>query len=209
MTVLVAGLLGCTQNDFFQYSEDDVMVVESLPQDFPVPDHIWNKTLPQDALEKQKSIAYTSARVVLKEKNIGILKDPLTVLEFPRGGGEIDLSRVTTGNPGTFYVKIEVPELAKAKNKKVFFISQSRKRRIEGEILGSGCKRLLDITGDFLAAQDEMGIKVNTTQYRHLSLLGGHFIILGELEQNWMITQVTFFDPNQPKLQCPEFRSVE
>lgn len=208
LLLVLATAVGCTKKKFFEYAEEDVMLVESLPQDFPVPDEIWNQTLPAESA-KPKQIVYTTARVIFKEKNKDVLKNPLMVLEFPRGGGEVDLSHITTETPGTFYLNFEFPEFANVTNTKIFFVSQSRQRKVEGEILGSGCKKVLDVTKAILTAQGKEGIKVNTTRHRHSSVLGGHFIILGESEKNWMITQVTFFDTSRPELFCPEFRSVQ
>ncbi|MFN8791927.1 MAG: hypothetical protein ACK5Y2_10785 [Bdellovibrionales bacterium] len=205
--VSLACALGCTKKNHFEYTEADVRVVEDLPKDFVVPDQIWNVTFPTDG-NKPKQIIYTSARVIFREKNKSILREPLLVLEFPRGGGEVDLSHVVTGQPGTFFMKFEFPEFKDAAPAKVFFLSHSRQRKVEGEVLGSGCRKVLDVTKGLLSAQKDEGLKINTTRQRHSSILGGHFVVLGENEKNWLITQVTFYDSSRPDLFCPEFRSL-
>lgn len=209
LATLALMAVGCKKNNPLEYKEEEVMLVENLPQDFLVPNLIWEQTEPKVEGEKPKQIMYTMARVIFREKNKGILKEPKTVLEFPRGGGEIDLAQMVSGEPGTFYVGFEFPELKEALKTKVFFVSQSRQRRVDGEILGSGCDKVLDVTNSLLSSMQKEGLKVNTTRHRHSSILGGHFIILGETEKNWMITQVTFFDSSRPDLFCPEFRRVQ
>lgn len=206
---LILTSLSCSKKNLFEYTEDDIMVVENLPQDFIVPEKIWEQTEPTTLGEKPKQIIYTTARLIFREKNKGILKSPLMVLDFPRGGGEVDLFHVVSGEPGTFHLGFEFPELKEVLKTKVFFVSQNRQRRVDGEVLGSGCDKLLDLTDSILGSMSKEGLKLNTTRNRHSSILGGHFIIMGETEKNWMITQVTFFDSSRPDLLCPEFRRIQ
>ena len=64
----------------------------------------------------------------------------------PKGGGEIDLSQVTRDQQGTFRVIFDLGDFEKTDDMKVYFVSEARKRRLQGEIWGVGCSKYLDVT---------------------------------------------------------------
>jgi hypothetical protein len=158
---------------------------------------------------KEKTILYTSIKVFMKEKNSGVLKKPLMAYEFSRGGGDFDLASVMGQHSGTFYLGFEFPEFENVLQKKVFFISENRQRKVDGEILGSGCHKVLDISTQFFKQIADQGIKINTTRDRHDSIMGGHMIFLAETDKNWLMTQVTFYDSSRPDLFCKGFRTPQ
>jgi hypothetical protein len=201
--------ISCTKKPTFDMHESDVQLVDELPDDFVVPNVVWESMKPKIPDEKEKAIIYTSVKVFMKEKNKGVLKKPLLGFEFGRGGGDLDLSTVLGNTQGTFFVGFELPELENALQKKAFFVSQSRQRKVDGEILGSGCNLVLDLSTELYKQSKETGIKINTTRYRHDSIMGGHLILLGETEKNWLMTQVTFFDSTREDLFCKGFRSAD
>lgn len=202
-------LMSCTKHSGHEEPKLEVIdLTDQLPDDFSVPDVVWKSMKPKMPDDKEKPIIYTMAHISLKEKNKGVLRKPLLKYEFARGGGELDLSRVVGTASGTFYMQVDLPELENALAKKVFFISQSRKRKVEDEILGSGCQKIMDISTQFFKQVKEGGIKINTTRDRHDSIMGGHMIFLGETEKNWFLTQVTFFDSSRMDLFCKGFRSA-
>lgn len=208
--ILVAAffLAACEKNEKIEVQESDMALVDSLPEDFVVPSVVWKSMQPKTAEEKEKPIIYTSVKVFMQEKNKNVLKKPVIGLEFPRGGGEIDLAMMVGAQTGTFFLGFDLPEFANVLSKKVFFISQSRQRKVEGEILGSGCRKILDISTEFFKQTKESGFKINTTRNRHDSILGGHMIFVGETEKNWLLSQVTFFDSSRTDLFCKGFRTV-
>ncbi len=209
LSSLFLGLVfsACTKKGQFDVEEKDVALVDQLPDDFIVPQVVWNSIKPKFPDEKEKSIIYTSVKVFLKEKNKGVLKRPLMAFEFSRGGGELDLAALVGPNPGTFYLGFEFPDFENIHQKKAFFISQSRQRKVDGEVLGSGCNKVFDISSEFFKQIDEEGIKINTTRLRHDSILGGHLVVYAEGEKNWLLTQITFFDSERQDLFCKGFRT--
>ena len=198
----------CTKAKQFDVSEKDLAVIDQLPDDFIIPQVIWKNMKSKFPDEKEKPILYTSVKVFLKEKNKGVLKNPLIAYEFPRGGGELDLSTVIGSSPGTFFLGFEFPEFENAHQKKAFLISQSRQRKVDGEILGSGCNKVFDISSEFFKQIETDGIKINTTRDRHISILAGHLVFFAEGEKNWFLSQVTFFDSTRSDLFCKGFRTV-
>ncbi len=202
-------LAGCTQASQFEAATEQMEYVDQIPDDFVVPEMIWDSMKPKMPDEKMKPIIYSSVRVMFKEKNKNVLKKPLLAYEFSRGGGEIDLATVVGTKAGTFFLGVQLPEFENSLQRKAFFVSQSRQRKVEGEILGSGCQKLFDISSEFFKQVSTEGIKINTTRFRHVSVLGGHLILLAENDKNWLITQVTFFDSTRPDLFCSGFRTAE
>ena len=216
---------GCSKEKQFEVAESEIMLVDQLPEDFVVPEVVWESMKSEAGPEggggeekegekgggghaKEKPIIYTSVKVFMKEKNKGVLKKPLLAYEFARGGGEIDLASVVGAQNGTFFLGFEFPEFETVTQKKAFFISENRQRKVEGEILGSGCRKLLDISNEFFKQIAEEGIKINTTRNRHDSIMGGHMIFIGETEKSWLLTQVTFFDSSRTDLFCKGFRTA-
>lgn len=214
--------VSCTQNHEEEKVEPETILVDELPDDFVVPQVVWDsmKAEPSEkkegggegeaatAVKKEKPILYSSVNVFLKEKNKGVLKSPIMSYEFSRGGGELDLSKVVGPQSGTFYISFELPEYENALQKRAFFVSQSRQRKVDGEILGSGCHTVLDVSTQIYKLNKDAGMKINTTRNRHDSILGGHMIFLAETEKNWFLTQVTFFDSARVDLFCKGFRTA-
>lgn len=174
-----------------------VYKIEEAGKDIRVPSKIWVEIFGDDKI-KSDSISFTGMRVRFKEKNPGVLIEPEFVVELSRGGGEIDLARFVTNKQGTFSIYFDATEVKSAKHPHVFFVSKGRKRKIEGEVWGAGCRTFLNMTDFMLKKNDKAGIEVNTTRSRHLSVLMGHFIFAADKK----LTQVTFIDSSQPTLNC-------
>jgi hypothetical protein len=204
IVVSLTVMLACTPSQHAAH-EPEVLRVEDLPADFRVPGLVWDQTLPTDALLKPKPVLYGPVQVKLIEKNKDTLKDNDVIYEFPSGGGELDLAQVTTEKPGSFFLSFHMPLHDKLLNKKVYFISQSRQRRVDGEILGSGCRKLLDLSSTIGQLEFKEQLQINTTRHRHVSILAGHFIFLAETESSWIVSQLSFFDSKRKDLMCPEF----
>jgi hypothetical protein len=224
-------LSSCTKHAETEAVPEEPQLVDALPEDFIVPEVIWESMQPPKAheekaggghgessggheggaapAEKEKPILYTSVKILLKEKNKGVLKKPNLAFEFARGGGEMDLSKLMGSHQGTFFISFELPEFENVLQKKAFFISQSRQRKVDGEVIGSGCRKVLDVSTQLYKQSKEAGLKINTTRDRQDSVLGGHMIFLGETEKNWLLTQVTFFDSARTDLFCKGFRTVQ
>jgi hypothetical protein len=203
--------------------ENEIVQVDEVPLDFIVPQVVWDSMAPhaEEGGEgggegeggkgpevKAKPILYASVKIFMKEKNKGVLKKPQMGFEFSRGGGEVDLSQVMGSQPGTFFVNFEMPEFENVLSQKIFLVSQSRQRKVDGEILGSGCRKVLDLSSGLGKVIKGEGLKINSTRSRHDSILGGHLIFMAETEKNWLMSQVTFFDSTRMDLFCKGFRTA-
>ncbi len=162
--------------------------------DVRIPTKIWEKV---GSIEPKDAVTFSTITVKLVEKTSGVLIDPELEIKLPRGGGEIDLSQLVRGQ-GTFRVFFEFEETENKDKMQIYFVSKARKRKIDGEIWGAGCKKFMDLKNYLLKAGKEKGIEVNTTRNRHDSVLGGTFFFL----MGRQVTQVTFTDHQQPQLFC-------
>lgn len=203
-------ILSCKKNDLSSESELAAFEVEDLPQDFKIPSWIWEEIEAQVIPPaKPKIMNYGPISIKLTEKNKGVLIEKSALFKLPSGGGELDLSKLVTGQAGTFFLGFDIPIQDKVLSKKVFFISQSRQRKVENEIIGSGCNKVLDLSSSLKQLEFKDLLKLNTTRNRHISVLGGHFVFLLETESSWIVSQVTFYDSNRKDLFCPGFRNRE
>ncbi len=200
-------MVGCQKSTDTNQLPLDAYSVEDLPMDFKVPDFIWDITNKVIEPNKPKTIVYGPINLKLTEKNKNILKESSMLFVMQSGGGELNLSKVVTGQPGSFSLGFDVPIKDKVLQTKVFFISQNRQRKVDGEVLGSGCKKVLELTSQFGKLGYSQMLDLNTTRHRHVSVLGGHFLFLVETESNWTVSQVSFYDSERSDLFCPEFRS--
>jgi hypothetical protein len=147
-------------------------------------------------------ISFNKVKVILTEKNPNVLNEKSYTFEFPRGGGYIDLAKYVNNQNGSFFIQFQIPESEKSEQLKAFFVSKSKKRKIENEIWGSGCNSAFEITRFFKKSISQGTFKVNTTRDRHLSLIGGHFIISVNEGRQIKVTQVTFYDSRRLDLMC-------
>jgi hypothetical protein len=206
--MLLALMPACTKTYSFRTEEPQIVKIDDLPADFKMPAKIWElaEKNPEDkpgAEAPNLGIFYSAIKVYLTEKNDHILKRPSFLIDFPRGGGNIDLAQYLTGDPGSFFVGFELPEdFKEGKNFKVLFMSQGRKRKIENRVYGAGCSEYFDITKKFTEMMAGEGIKANTTRQRHVTLLAGHYIFSIIKEAQIFITQVSFTDSKNKNLLC-------
>jgi hypothetical protein len=176
------------------FAEVKTFQVSDAPE-IRIPSKIWDLV---QAQTKEESFSFASIKVVLKEKNDGVLLAPEISIELPRGGGQIDLSKYVRDTKGTFRVFFEIPELKALPSFQAFYVSNARKRRLDGELWGVGCQKFLTMTDYFISHLSDEGIEVNVTRGRHLTVLGGHFIF----SAGQQITQVTFTDTTQLQMFC-------
>ncbi|KHD89556.1 MAG: hypothetical protein OM95_02960 [Bdellovibrio sp. ArHS] len=213
-------LAGCTSDPAgYHVSEYHEVKFEDLPEDIKVPNQVWNLLefkateaahaegggehgAPAAASAIGKNLVFSEVTVFLVQKNDQIIRNEAVKILLPKGGGTVDLSRYVTGNQGSFYVGFDFPQFEGATAKKVIFVSKARKRRIGSQVFGGGCNQFFDITDRFLKEVAGEGIKVNTTQERYLSVLGGTFFFAAQKDNDVHLAQVTFMHPQYSPLFC-------
>lgn len=216
--LLLLILLGC--NKKVNYLSDHAYEFEppEFTQDIKIPTKLWDeiekiaKGENQDAITTSiddlastgLDVHFTSIEVLLNEKNKGVLKHPSYKIKMPIGGGEIDLSTLMADKNGSFYLGFSLPSEYTDLDYKVFFVSRGKKRKIDNEVIGSGCNVYFELTKEFNKKMKKEGILVNTTRYRHISLLAGNFIFVAQKEKKTLLTQVQFTDSTNKALLCED-----
>lgn len=192
-----------------------VIEVRDLPADFQVPPSLWDQLLSHSSAKEMKasvegqedevqgsSVLFRELTVRLTEKNPGVLREPVMEIRFPKGGGQLDLSKFTSGNPGTFFVHFDVGPGIENPTFEAFHLSKARKRKVDERIFGGGCKSFTKITKLIKADGHGPGLPFNTTRDLHISSLGGHFLFSWSDGDATTVTQVKFFDSTKPQYSC-------
>lgn len=142
----------------------------------------------------EKAIIFSAIEVLLEEKTRGVLKSPRIQISFPRGGGTLDLSQYVTDQVGTFFIRFLPTSAEKKVSEKTYFWSRAKKRRIDDEIYGTGCNKVLELGPEWTKMQSGEGFKVNTHRQRHASVLGGRFVFTVRTEKELFLSQVLVTD---------------
>jgi hypothetical protein len=152
--------------------------------------------------DSNATIIFSTIKLVLIEKNEGVLVHPAIEIDLPRGGGLIDLAKYMGEKTGTFFVKFDFRPIENAEPTTIHYSSQSRKRKLEGKIIGSGCGVFVDVKDYVLKSEKSGGIMLNTQRNRHLSVLGGTFIFSTKNDRENYLSQITFTDSRYPQYFC-------
>lgn len=146
---------------------------------------------------------YAPISVRLEEKSPGVLTEPALKIEFPRAGGEIDFAKFIKNDKGSFRLFFDTEGFdSDAEEFQVFYVSQSRKRKLEDGVYGSGCKSFFDIRKYIQKTNSKEGIVLNVTRDRHASAVGGTILFSYKKNRQLFVTQVTFTDSRRPDLFC-------
>jgi len=191
--------------------------VRDTPADFKLPGKLWDTLVLASpggkdgghgsgaGAKEEKTdvlIVWLPVEVSLNAKSEGILVHDSVQYNLPRGGGTLDLSKVTAGDRGTFYIKFNLVEFSNPSALKVYFISNAKKRRVDGEVFGAGCNVYFDITKAFQKENNSEGLKFNITNNRHISAMSGHFIFVQTEKDKVYLSQVEFNDSKNRDYLC-------
>lgn len=205
-----------------EFKPDRDVLVEDIPPETYLPVKLWNflegVESPDAVVKAASDDAHASAsgddrdgvgallmpvHVILTEKNPGVLVAPVIRVRFPRGGGTLDLSQWVTEKPGSFYMRFDLPEAGEDPTSS-WFVSRARARKFGDEIWGAGCKKFFRLPMDLSNVSDGPGLKANTTQDRHIAVLGGTYVFGLERGRQKFVTQVSLIDSRKPHLFCRE-----
>ncbi len=195
------------------------VVVEDPPREVKMPTALWDLIEGVHDVQQKKDPAvseeaelmgtraveahFSPLTVLLVEKNEGVLKDAKKIrIELPRGGGRIDLADYLSGESGSFFVSFEFSAPPDGQIVEAWYVSQARARRLDGEVWGAGCRHFFKVKDLVWRSWQSEGLKVNTTRFRHLSVLAGHFVFSTRSTPDILLSQVTFTDSRATHLLC-------
>jgi hypothetical protein len=219
VAILICGLgfSGCLKKSIFESREDfRIQVVNDIPQEVGIPIQLWDQiegktATPEKAGAGEPLVAQAGSsldiffgplRVLLVEKNEGVLREPKFQIDFPLGGGKLDLSEFTSGKVGTFFFGLEIPDSSELTNFRVFYVGGGKRRKIDGEIFGTGCKKFVNISDHFQREMSKEGIRLNTSRNRHVTVLAGNFVLTAQRGKQIVVTQLTVTDSKNQNLLC-------
>ncbi|MBL7542278.1 MAG: hypothetical protein JNL11_00610 [Bdellovibrionaceae bacterium] len=194
-----------------------VVEIRDIPTDFKIPTELWDKLMAGEGAavtggghggdkDKDKKddvlIVWVPMEVSFLAKRPNILIHEWVQYKFPRGGGSLDLAKVTSGDKGTFYLNFNMAEFTNRPAVKVYFLSNAKKRRVDGEIYGAGCNTYFDVTSAIQKAVSGEGIRFNITDNRHISTLSGHFIFVQIEKDKVYLSQIEFSDSKNRDYLC-------
>lgn len=204
--ILVVSILSCgKKHDEESGVEARMIQMQDQGADFKIPADIWSEITGidfEEALEKNVALVFVPAKVILREKNPGVLTNPRLEITTAKGGGDIDLAKYVTGRQGTFFVQFEFEGFEHPETFQSYFVSRSKKRKLDNDIVGSGCKYYFEMNSFMLGKNKTEGLKVNTTRQRHVSVLAGHFIFSYSEGKQIFVSRVSFKDSGNSTLLC-------
>lgn len=186
-----------------------VVSVNEVPHDFQIP-QAFIQTIESDLQVETKILTpvynYVPLKVLFSEKSDHVLISPKVQIEFPKGGGRIDLQQVVQG-AGSFYVSFpddqfkNLPEL-----EHLFYVSQAPKTVISKETFGVGCGQWIDLKSQFSELKKSDYLLLNSTAQRHLFVLAGHYVFVFRKLNQIYLTQVTISDSKNLNELCPQVK---
>jgi hypothetical protein len=147
---------------------------------------------------------FMGIKVYLYEKTPGIMRGSNFLVHFERGGGELDLANYLSDRNGSFYIAMEPDVNEPLADLRVFYVSQGRKRRVDGGIWGAGCGVFMDITSYYYKTHKDAGILTNTTRERHVTVLAGQYVFYAHKGGSLLMSQLTIKDSRFPRLYCQD-----
>lgn len=187
--------------------------VQELAEEIHVPQSAWDLiqgvsledsqtlTADKDGAGVKAAVSMMGVNVIMREKNPGIISDPKVRINFPQGGGSLDLARYVSKTNGTFFLQFSFPD-KDFTPEKVIFVNRTIPRMKGSEKWGLPCHAVLDISTRFNTENPNKGLELNTSDLRYLNIIGGTFIFSQQVDKKLKITQVTFRDSRYDNLQC-------
>lgn len=154
-----------------------------------------------DTVQKA-TVEMAPLKVFLIEKTKGILGYETLQLDYPKGGGELDLRDYVQEKQGSFYVVIEFGVVPGENPFKIFYLSNAQKRKLSGDIVGAGCNKYFDISSYYKNSLNSMGFLVNTTNQRDVSALAGSYFFATKVGGKRYMAQLTIKDSRHRQLLC-------
>lgn len=153
-----------------------------------------------------KSIVETDLKplaVYLIEQSHGVLGGRNHKIQFGPGGGEIDLRDFVQEDRGAFRVIFDfAPELDPKIAKRVWYLSNARKRRLGNDTVGAGCATYMDISSVVNKSLKDEGLLVAIGDGRHVSALAGTFFFSTKNGSRTEVSRVTIYDSSKRALHC-------
>lgn len=156
------------------------------------------------------AIAKATIETELKPLTVYLIEETKDVLGgrnqkvmFGPGGGDLDLRDFVTQPHGAFRIVFEFgADYEPTIKKRVWYLSNSPKRKVGPDWVGSGCDTYMDISSFVAESYLKDGILVAVGDDRHVSALTGTFFFSAKRAGHVESSRLTLFDSSKRKLQC-------
>jgi hypothetical protein len=202
----IIGLLvlpGCNPSQSHEKPYTEVKI-EARAADFKVPKKMLDQieTDLVGAAAVQSIYLFAPIAVVLSADSNAVIKNNPTRITFPNGGGKIDLAEYVSGQ-GSFYMSFPKEQFETLPTlEKLYFISDSPKKKIEDEEFGLGCGKFIDIKNQFESLKKNNYLKLNTTDLRYLYVVSGYYIFVFKNNNQISLTHLHITDSRYPDRFC-------
>ncbi|MFN7826206.1 MAG: hypothetical protein ACK5P6_12705 [Pseudobdellovibrionaceae bacterium] len=190
--------LSCSKHHPLEVQREPLKVAERGPEVY-IPTKIWESLVPKGVTVD--SFTFVPLKVLLTEKNPGVLQQKEILLEFPRGGGELDFSQYLGNRVGTFFIQFIFDDDSQV-GIQSHFISNTKPRKVEGKTWGLGCGKYAVVNQLMDKEGFKAGLTANTFNLRHLSVYGGSFVFAKIEGSQLRMAQVSLKDSRYPEMFC-------
>lgn len=177
----------------------------------PLKDLLGNATKVAEQKESKESAVVKSSvetdlkpvAVYLIEQTHGVLGGRNHKIQFGPGGGDLDLRDFVLENRGAMRVVFEFGEGVDPKSKRrVWYISNARKRRVGSDSVGAGCQTYMDISSVVEKSNKGEGLLFAIGDDRHVSALAGTYLFSVKNGTRVEVSRVTIYDSSKRALLC-------
>lgn len=201
--LLIFLLVGCAQHR--SPENDEIIDVKSIAKEVQIP-KILMTSLVKEIISDSKTLTpvylFMPLQVRLVEQNEGVLKKPAIRINFPKGGGNIDLKDIVTGF-GSFFLSFPAEQFDESYDfLHLYYISNSPVKKIENESFGLGCGKMIDLKKSFSKLQKPDFLKLNTSDLRYLHVTAGMYVFVFKKSSQIFMAQLTIADSRYSKELC-------
>jgi hypothetical protein len=199
-------LSACHLKDY--KSNKTVLEITEIAEEQQIPKAILQQ-LDEELKEEFKTTpplySFMPINVAFLQKQEEVLKQPHIQYNLPKGGGEIDMRDVVSGE-GSFYMYFPEEQFKNTEMEllHLFFVSNSPQTKINNEQFGLGCGKWNDLKSKFKNLQRSEYLKLNTNDLRYLKVIAGTYVFVFKQARNLYLTQLTITNSRYTESLCTQ-----
>ena len=199
-------LSACSSKD--NTAEKTVVEITEIAEEKQIPKALL-QALDDELSEEFKTTpplySFLPISVAFLQKQDQVLKQPHIQYNLPKGGGEIDMRDVVSGD-GSFYMYFPEEQFKNAEMDllHLFFVSNSPQTKINNESFGLGCGKWNDLKNNFSKLKKSDYLKLNTNDLRYLKVIAGTYVFVFKQARNLFLTQVTITNSRHTDSLCTQ-----
>ena len=200
--IVATAVIGCQKDPGYRSLDYEIVAVDKISKVPQVPTILWDEWMK----EKPASVEYGRLKVYFIEETPDVLGKKNFQVQLGEGGGQVDLADfVNPQKAGLWSLALDV-EHADEKEAKlsVFFVSSGKRRKLGGQVFGSGCGRVLEVSTFFKKSMKRRGIEMSSASGRDVSAIGGTFYFVVKKAQKMWLSRLTVGDRYRSKYLCAE-----